>query len=78
MRLAIADGSDNLLNSFVWLNNFSATDFSPSVNVSLSDTICSSISDFVISLQQDSFEVDIDSAYYITDIFVLALGFIRL
>ena len=68
IRLAIADGSDQELNSYVWLNNFSSTDFSPFTNISLSDSTCNITSDLIISLEQDSFEVDVDSAIYTTDV----------
>ena len=67
IRLAIADGSDQQLNSYVWLNNFSSTDFSPNVLFSLSDSTCSSKSDLYITVEQDSFEVDIDSSSFFSD-----------
>ena len=66
IRLAIADGSDQQLNSYVWLNNFSSTDFSPNVIFSISDSTCGSSSDLYVTVEQDSFEVDIDSSSFIT------------
>ena len=67
IRLAIADGSDQQLNSYVWLNNFSSTDFTPNVLFSLSDSTCSSKSDLYVTVEQDSFEVDIDSSSFFSD-----------
>ena len=42
-------------------------DFSPDLIVSLSDLNCGAISDLTITVSQDSFEVDIDSAIFVSD-----------
>ena len=42
-------------------------DFSPSVSVLLSNTNCESITDLTINVSQDSMEVDMDTAIFISD-----------
>ena len=42
-------------------------DFSPDLIVSLSDLNCGAISDLTITVDQDSFEVDIDTAIFVSD-----------
>ena len=65
IRLAIADGTDNNLNSYVWLDNFSlASNFTPTVSASISDNACQAITDLTISLSQDPGEEDIDYATF--------------
>ena len=41
--------------------------FSPTVSVSLSDTICNSHSDLTIDVSQDAGETDIASALFVSD-----------
>tara|TARA_B110000238_G_scaffold201169_1_gene255551 strand:- start:18444 stop:27773 length:9330 start_codon:yes stop_codon:yes gene_type:complete len=66
IRLAIADGSDNNYNSFIWLDggSFSSSDFSPSVSSTISDNTCSSPTDLTINVSQDPNEEDIDFATF--------------
>ena len=68
IRLAIADGTDNNLNSYVWLEDFSLTsNFSPSISASISDNTCQSFTDLTLSLSQDPGEEDIDYATFSSD-----------
>ena len=64
IRLAIADGSDNNYNSFIWLagGSFLSSDFSPTVSTNISNNLCSSPSDITFSISQDPNEEDIDYA----------------
>jgi gliding motility-associated-like protein len=69
IRLAIADGTDNNLNSFVWIEegSFLSSNFSPSVSASISDNSCESFTDLTINLSQDNGEEDIDYAIFTSD-----------
>ena len=64
IRLAIADGSDNNKNSFIWMSggSFSSSDFSPSVSASFSNNTCNSHTDLSFTISQDPNEEDIDYA----------------
>ncbi|MDC1063601.1 choice-of-anchor L domain-containing protein [Flavobacteriales bacterium] len=66
IRLAIADGSDNYYNSFIWLDggSFTSSDFSPNVSASISDNTCNSLTDLTINVSQDPNEEDIDYATF--------------
>ena len=68
IRLAIADGSDNNYNSFIWLagGSFLSSDFSPTVSTNISNNLCSSPSDITFSISQDPNEEDIDYAIVTT------------
>ena len=56
---------DNDVQYFPYILN--CTDFSPSVSVSLSTTNCDYLSDLTITVSQDLFEVDMDTATFISD-----------
>ena len=81
IRLAIADGSDNNYNSFIWLSggSFSSSDFSPTVSTNLSDNTCGASTDLTFTISQDPNEEDIDYASITTsggsfDLATLAVG----
>ena len=68
IRMAIADGSDNNLNSFVWLEegSFTSSNFTPTISASISDNNCEAYTDLTINLSQDNGEEDIDYATFTT------------